>query len=288
MLDPRLILSVLSLGGAVGTSRFLRGRREAHAHRVERIRQALLTDPEPDPFAIAWVGGLPEAARRYLVHAIAPGVQIPTSAHLRMLGNIRAQPGGEWLEIEAEEILAPPRGLVWSARIRGRVLSLQGDEFYLHNECERCFWFADRVPLLRTRGPDFSRSTAGRVAAESILLPTSLLPGHDLEWRPGNDMDSARVLFSVDETPAELTIRIASDGALRSMSLQRWGPTRFGPVNKRAGGGRYGWQRFRVDSFAERTFAGITIPARLSATWIPEEGPEFEFFRVEITRATFG
>ena len=74
---------------------------------------------------------------------------------------------------------------------------------------------------------------------------------------------------------------------LRSASLQRWGPTRLGPVDKRAGGGRCGWQQFHVDSFAERTLAGITIPVRLSATWIPEEGPEFELFRAEITGATF-
>ena len=74
------------------------------------------------------------------------------------------------------------------------------------------------------------------------------------------------------------------DGALRSATVQRWGPTRFGPGK----GGRYTWQQFRVDAYAERTFSGITIPVRFSATWVPEEGPEFEFFRAEITRATFG
>lgn len=287
MLDPRLILGVLSLGGAVGSSRIMRGRRRTYDRELERIRQALIIDTEPDPFALAWVAGLPEPARRYLVHSIAPGVQLPTSAHLRMVGNVRNQPGGEWLEVNAEEVLAPPRGLVWSARVRGRVLSLNGDEHYIDGEAERCFWFLERFPLVRARGPDVSRSAAGRVAAESILLPSSLLPGHDLEWRPGDDMDSARAIFTVGTTPAELTIRVAGDGSLRSASLQRWGPTRFGPVDKRAGGGRYGWQQFRIDSFAERTFAGITIPVRLSATWIPEEGPEFEFFRAEITRATF-
>jgi hypothetical protein len=284
MLPPRLILGVLSLGGAIGGARLLRARREARAREVERVRQALLTDPEPDPFALAWVAGLPEPARRYLAHAIAPGVQLPTSAHLRMVGNIRSEPGGEWLEVEADEVLAPPRGLVWSARIRGRVLSLSGDDFYLAGRGESSFWLMDRLPVLRAAGPDVARSAAGRVAAESVLLPSSLLPGHALEWRPGDDLDSARALFKVDTTPAELTLRLAGDGALRSATVQRWGPTRFGP----GGGGRYTWQQFRVDAYAERTFSGITIPVRFSATWVPEEGPEFEFFRAEITRATFG
>ncbi|MEZ4380579.1 MAG: DUF6544 family protein [Nannocystaceae bacterium] len=284
MLPPRLILGVLSLGGALGGARLLRARRETRAREVERVRQALLTDPEPDPFALAWVAGLPEPARRYLAHALAPGIQLPTSAHLRMVGNIRSEPGGEWLEVEADEVLAPPRGLVWSARIRGRVLSLSGDELYLAGRGESSFWLMDRLPVLRAAGPDVSRSAAGRVAAESVLLPSALLPGHDLEWRPGDDMDSARAVFKVDTTPAELTLRLAGDGALRSATLQRWGPTRFGPGKP----GRYGWQRFRVDAYAERTFAGITIPVRMSATWVPDEGPEFEFFRAEITRATFG
>lgn len=280
LLHPRLILGVISLGGAIGGARILRGRRERHAREIERVRQALLTDPEPDPFALAWVAGLPEPARRYLAHALAPGVQIPTSVTLRMVGNLRGEPGGEWLEVEADEVLAPPRGLVWSARVRGRVLALSGDDYYLAGRGGTEFWLADRVPLIHAGGPDVARSAAGRVAAESVLLPSSLLPGHGLEWRPGDDMDSARALFKVDTTPAELTLRLAGDGALRSASLQRWG--RIGRH------GRWGWQGFRVDAFAERTFAGVTIPVRLSATWIPEEGPEFEFFRAEITRATFG
>ena len=100
MLPPRLILGVLSLGGAIGGARLLRARREARAREVERVRQALLTDPEPDPFALAWVAGLPEPARRYLAHALAPGVQLPTSVHLRLTGNLRSEPGGEWLEVD--------------------------------------------------------------------------------------------------------------------------------------------------------------------------------------------
>ena len=59
MLDPRLILGVISLSGAVGSSRLMRGRRKAYDREVERIRQALLTDAEPDPFALAWVAEFP-------------------------------------------------------------------------------------------------------------------------------------------------------------------------------------------------------------------------------------
>lgn len=280
MVPPRLIFGALSLAGAIGGARLLRRWRERDARILDRVRQALLTDPEPDPFALAWVAGLPEPARRYLAHALAPGVQLPTSVHLQMTGNLRSEPGGEWLEFDAEEVLAPPRGMVWSGHVRGRFLSLGADEFYLGGRGGSARWLADRVPVLRASDPDVARSAAGRVAAESILLPSSLLPGHDLEWRPGDDLDSARALFKVDQTPIELTLRVTGDGALQSAIVRRWG--RLGLR------GAYQWLRYRLDAFGERTFEGITIPARLSATWEPDEGAPFEFYRLEIVRASYG
>ncbi|MBK8262723.1 MAG: hypothetical protein IPK80_15485 [Nannocystis sp.] len=268
----------LGLGVAAAGDRLLQRWRRREQRELDMVRQALALDPEPDPFALAWVAGLPEPARRYLAHALAPGVQIPASVQLRMIGNIRGEQGGEWLEMEAEELLAPPRGFVWSARLRGRLLSMSVDDHYLAGQGGTRVWLLGRIPLRRTHGPDISRSAAGRLAIEAVLMPAALLPRPDLRWHVGGDLDTARASFKVDTTPVDLTLRLGGDGSLRSATLERWGAP---------AGGVHDWHVFRVEVFSERTFDGVTIPARLSATWELKGAPPFEFFRAEITRAVF-
>ena len=46
--------------------------------------------------------GLPEAARRYLEHAIAPGTPLATVVRLRMRGKIKLK---RWLPFRAEEVI---------------------------------------------------------------------------------------------------------------------------------------------------------------------------------------
>lgn len=276
MIIPPWIRGALALGATAGGARALKGLRARHERALERVRQALCVDPEPDPFALAWVAGLPEPARRYLAHALAPGVQIPSSVQLRMIGNVRAEPEGEWLEMEADEVLAPPRGLVWSARVRGRVLAMSATEHYLAGLGGAQLWLG-RLPVRRRQDPDLATSLAGRVGVESVLMPAALLPRPGLQWHGGGDLDTARVSFKVDSTPVDLTLKLGGDGTLRAAILRRWGEV----------GGVGEWRSFRVDVYAERTFDGITIPARMSASWELADGARFEFFRAEITRAVF-
>ena len=274
---PPWIRGALALGGAAAGARLLRGLRDRDERALARVRQALCADPEPDPFALAWVAGLPEPARRYLAHAIAPGAQIPGAVALRAVGSVRVEPEGEWLELEAEELLAPPRGFVCTATIRGRLLSLAATEHYLAGRGGAALWLLGRVPLRRVADADQARAAAGRLAIESVLMPAALLPRPGLHWHAGGDLDTARVSFKVDATPVDLTLRLGGDGSLRSARIQRWGAI--------AGG--YDWRGFSIEVYAERTFDQITIPARISASWELEGGRRFEFLRAEVTRAAF-
>jgi hypothetical protein len=65
-----------------------------------------------DPAAIR---ELPEPARRWLAHAIAPGTPLWSSVELTMHGQIKL---GRWRPFTARQVLTPPDGYLWAARTR--------------------------------------------------------------------------------------------------------------------------------------------------------------------------
>ena len=68
-------------------------------------------------FDPATLGGLPEPARRWLTHAVAPGAVIAGSAELSTRGEIKI---GRWQPFRASELLVAPSSYVWAATFQPR------------------------------------------------------------------------------------------------------------------------------------------------------------------------
>ncbi len=75
------------------------------------------------PFSPDRGGGLPEAGRRYLRHAIAPGTVLATAVRLRMHGEIKLK---RWLPFTAEQVISWTRGMIWRARVSLHGLPISG------------------------------------------------------------------------------------------------------------------------------------------------------------------
>src|ERR1051326_816054 len=88
----------------------------------------LARDREPmlcfDPFLAA---GLPEPARRWLTHAVAPGTPIPQAVILEMEGRTRLL---RWMPFRAVQVEVPAEGYVWAARANVGPLSITGFDRY--------------------------------------------------------------------------------------------------------------------------------------------------------------
>jgi hypothetical protein len=164
--------------------------------------------------------GLPGAARRYLAHAIRPGAELATTVLLRMTGSLRL--GGKWLPFEAEQVLAPPRGFVWRARVRSGWLRFAGADCYAAGSGAVDFRLWGLIPVARSSGPDTSRAARGRLAAESFWLPSSLLPGDQVEWR-AVDEGTAEAVVEVDGDRIPVRLAVDAEGRLRGVAMQRWG-----------------------------------------------------------------
>src|SRR5215210_1965854 len=79
-----------------------------------------------------------------------------------------------------------------------------------------------RLRFLHADDANTARAAAGRAAAESIWVPSTLLPDHGVVWRAeADDVIVARV--SVAPERPDVRLHIDAAGAVRSVSVLRWG-----------------------------------------------------------------
>jgi hypothetical protein len=136
------------------------------------------------------------------------------------------------------------------------------------------------VPTMSASGADIDRSALGRLAAESVWLPSVLCLDADA-WTVHGQTELIAALPVAGEV-AGLALTVNELGELRSVRLKRWGEI---------GDGR-GFDLRDFGGFVEdeRSFQGYTIPSQLRVGWHPGSDrfeSEGEFFRCRIEAAQF-
>lgn len=219
---------------------------------------------------------LPEPARRYLTHAIAPGTPLASALRLRMHGEINLK---GWLPFSAEQVIHWRHGMIWKATVRMHGLPVTGFDRFLDGEGAMRWRLLGIVPVMTASGPDISRSAAGRVEAEAIWLP-SVLYGEDVAWTAADPSHPhARVTLRGETNEIEFTVD--ESGRLRSIKMPRWGNPEGGEFHSADFGGI-------VEE--ERTFGGYTIPSKLRIGWYfgsDRFETDGEFFRCAIDEAEY-
>ncbi|MBX6356308.1 MAG: hypothetical protein IRZ05_10710 [Micromonosporaceae bacterium] len=238
---------------------------------------ALLAAPSPmvTPFDPAMVAHLPEPARRWLNHAIAPGTPLRRSAELEMHGEVRL---GSWRRFEARQVLAPPEGFVWAVTTHLAGLPMHGYDRYTRGTGQMCHKLFGVVPVVSATGPDLTRSAAGRLASEIVFVPAAAAAA-DVAWRSVDERDVV-ALLSCGGWTHEVTLTVGPSGALEKVTVPRWA---------RVGRGPYREHLFAAVVDDEATFGGYTIPSRITAGWGYRTGQwaEGAFIRQTIDHVTF-
>jgi hypothetical protein len=226
--------------------------------KADRLGQEIFapSTTHEEVFSPDLVAALPEPARRYLRHAIAPGTPLFPAVRLQMDGTMTPNPGSPPVTLTAEEILAPRRGFIWTAHARMSGLPVRVRDHYFENDGGLHVDILGLIPMPLGSGEDVTRSSRGRLIAEAVWCPTALV-SLDVKWEPIDD-NRARFTLAVDGEAVSVTVYVAPDGALRDVTLERWGDV--GVPSPRLL--PYG---FAVEE--EATFDGITIPTRLRGGW---------------------
>ncbi len=228
-----------------------------------------------EQFDPAAVNGLPAPARRFLLRSIAPGTPLARSVELEMHGTLLLSPDRPPLPMRAHQILAPPDGFIWRARATRGLAQIRGFDRFGHGEGEMRWKLWGLIPVMRSSGDDVTRSAAGRLALEAVVLPSALVPGRGAEWE-GVDDERVRFRMKVGEERVVATLEVDPEGRPTRVSGMRWSD-QAGP----------GYDLFVAEFSGEIAVDGYTIPSRLEAGWRLGQPDEFRFFEATLDRATF-
>lgn len=230
--------------------------------------------PPAEPFDPVMLADLPEPARRWLTHAIAPGVPLSRSVELVMHGEIRL---GAWRSFTATQVAAPPAGYIWAARASIFGVPVVGYDRLSSGTAQMRWRLLNLVPVMTAQGPDIIRSAAGRLASEFVMVPTTF---RGATWRSGDRPDTAVATWRIGAERVDVHVHVGPQGQLLDVLLQRW---------SNPDGGPFDYHPFGVTVEAEHTFAGLTIASTVRAGWWwgTDRQDEGEFFRARITQATF-
>ena len=212
MMSMGMKIAVGAAGLAVLATVALGIRRAVKDRRIARIVHVLRAETTKDVFNEALVDNLPVPAQRYFRHAIQPGTQLARSVQLQISGRMRPQEGAHPVDLAAQETLAPPRGFVWTAQLWMGLVPIRVQDHYARGDGAVSIHALSVVPLGNDAGPDVTRSSQGRLAGESVWLPSALLPGLGASWEAVDDTH-ARVTLTIDGEAIPLTLQIERDRA---------------------------------------------------------------------------
>ena len=250
-------------------------RGQEHAPGSSLLHGAMLLGVSPGQrvqrFDSALVAGLDEPIRRYLTHAVAPGAVLTERVWLTMHGHIKV---GHWMEFDAEQYF-DGHEFEWRARAGwGRFKPMHVIDNYANGSGGTEGRLFGRLPFLHAVDANTARAAAARGAAESVWVPASLMPQRDVSWNT-KDENTIVASFAVPPERPELRLSIDKRGALRSVSLDRWGN-----VGKR----EFNYIPFGGDILAEQRFSDYVVPSHMTVGWWYGT-PRYEpFFEAVVTR----
>ncbi len=160
--------------------------------RSEAIAAQLALPPEDLTFSEELVAGQPEPVRRFFTHAIAPGTPLARSVRLEQTGSMKPSPSGSRFEIIADGNPCPTVRARLASQDQDGTASVPDCRHPLRRQGPSLRGTVLGIPVLRASGIDVSRSSRHRVVAESLWVPSALLPHRGVVWTAETDADDSR------------------------------------------------------------------------------------------------
>jgi hypothetical protein len=227
-------------------------------------------------FDEAMVADLPDVARRYFLHAIQPGTPLATQLHWHYTAEMKPGANLPWMPLEADQILVKERGFVWKATAQMGPLIVTATDHYLNSNGRMRIALFGLVPIISATGPDLSRSAMARLVIEGVTLPSTLLPGPNVNIEV---VDSSRfsVITQLDGETTPITVAVDPSGRPMEVTMQRWGNL--------TDDGSYQFIPYGMQITGERTFDGYTIPTEVAGGWWYGTEQYLEVIRLSVDRA---
>ncbi|MEO8686105.1 MAG: DUF6544 family protein [Devosia sp.] len=278
-----MLTIALAIGAAVTlavvTSGFLHFNYRRGMSEADTAWQGLI-DRTPAPmrtFDPRSIETMPEIARRYFGHAIAPGTLLSRLAEIEMSGTFslgtKAQPMP--YAMTARQLIAAPHAFVWIASMHSGPAWIAGSDALIDDVGWTRFWLGGLLQVANDGfSEDFLRSAVARPALEAIWAPASLLPERGVRWTAAG-LDAADVVIPTTHGEVTINLVLEKSGKVKQVSTLRWTNANSQKV--------FAYQPFGGTVEAETTFGGYTVPSAVSIGNMFGTGDYFPFFEAQIS-----
>lgn len=255
---------------------------------TERLIEELTRRSTLSPGRVSFqsLGSLPPPVQRYFRSVLHDGQARIRLARVAQTGEFRgketADTAAGWQPFEATQVFTTdPPGFVWDARIRmAPLVGVRVRDGYVGGSASMLGALLAVVPVVEgTDGPELRAGALQRYLAESVWLPTALLPGERVSWSPIDD-SHARATLTDGETSVALEFEFGPEGEIVAV---------YTPGRQRAESGEPGgyvmlpWGG-RYHRYEER--GGMRVPLESEVYWVVG-GREQPYYRGRNVRVEY-
>lgn len=275
-----ILKSILIVIGAliIGIFLFLKIKKMIYERNVKHHVQQLYSNIDPvrnKTISFSDFDGLPEPVRRYFKATFKEGQHAVKTARLRQTGRLRDNPdSNQWLPFVATQYAcAYSPDFLWDAEMHPMpFISLRILDMYINGRgAMKGMVLSTRTVFDITGGKELDTGELVRYLAESVWVPTALLPGDHLTWKE-RDANSALAVMTDGEyavsmefhfNDADEVCEIVTDDRYRSVDG--------------------GYQKLRWTGYFENyeIINGMKIPRDGRVEWDLPEG-DFEYWQGHI------
>lgn len=217
------------------------------------------------PYSASELDGVPAPVARYFRFALTDGQPSVHRARLTQVGELALRPG-EWKSFTAIEVfVTTPPAFQWDATVRMMpLLPVRVRDGYVARAGAMEARLLGLFPVASAQDtPEMAAGELMRFLAESVWLPTALLPSAGVSWTPVSDT-IARATLTDGANAVSLDFHFGTRGEIDRVEGLRYRDVNGTLVRTRWVGHFGDYQRLQ----------GVMIPLSGFVEWILPSGPE--------------
>lgn len=229
------------------------------------ISERIITDDD--------IRNLPYPVRRWLSHSGIVGKPYLYVGKILQKAEMKSKPAQKnWMNATAVQynIIDNP-AFIWIADVKmNSLIHLKGRDKFENGRGEMLIKLNSLINVVKEKGEKLDEGTIQRFLGEMVWIPSLAISPY-VTWEPINDT-CAKATMEYKGTKGSGTFYFHTTGEFVKFSALRF-------MGNKANAERYEWI---ITADGYKTFEGITVPARMKATWKLKEG-DWTWLQIEIT-----
>ena len=161
---------------------------------------------------------LPEPVQRYFKHVLKDGQPYINYVRLKHDGKFKSDLKKEWVDIKGEQYFTTEKpGYIW----KGKTAMFVARDMYIAGKGRLIATILSLINMVDLQGEQYDQGELLRWLAESVWLPTNLLPSKNLQWA-AVDNETATLSFEYNGLSLFYIVNFNSLGEIAQMETQRY------------------------------------------------------------------